>query len=768
MTPQDDPPGRRLNPFAFPSETDFRFALLIALIVSVCLANFFILFLTTPTTFQRTYFDTIEECIRRFPFSFEEEVAPATDLEGLSEQFAQGSTRISRTIACYRPVVNQLILGIFAATAAVLIVARLIFQFAPRWTIRRQQLSPLTAEDVPEVNDYLEGLCAEMELRRQPTFLWNPLNATRSAFTFGNRSRQYVAMNMGLVSQFFADREAFRAVLLHELAHIKNADLAKSQFATAVWYAFLALAAVPSLFFSLFIDPSDSGFGPLAWGRLWQVALLAGLVYFVRNGILRAREYYADVRASTYMTSPEALEQILAGSPSPNRSAFRRWFATHPPSGRRVDVLNDTRPLFFATFEVAVITGIVMGIIFATNGLWASSLGGGRFFRQNAVLALLLAILLMGTIGLSVWRGTTAGLLGAAGSQRLGRIALGVGVGLFFGAQVIDMAGTLNFLGAADLVSIVSLQISLVVAAMFGAAITYAVGLWAITGATAWSEVAAGRRSPRIVYVAWFIVAAGITTILIYPLTIAFWMSQFSYQGGLELVVLGGVLAIGAIPGYLVASAPGAVLFIGIWALPLAAWLFRQQFRPIRAASWGFLEPAAAESMVTSQSPVASGEPGRLAFDIGVAVRSAVVLAAVFLALLALKWAVRFGQGFVPGPGVEYNDLFGEATLVLSMLLLVVLAVWVTVRTRQFHVTHTLFASFLLGVLMSIASNLVNGLVETGSAFANPEYYWVDMQLFWGVGLLVSPPVAVVVRWLRGRGIRKDSRLQTADHSYPH
>ena len=57
---------RRLNPFAFPSETDFRFVLLIVLIVSVCLSNFYILIQTTPSPFQRSYFATLEDCFSRF------------------------------------------------------------------------------------------------------------------------------------------------------------------------------------------------------------------------------------------------------------------------------------------------------------------------------------------------------------------------------------------------------------------------------------------------------------------------------------------------------------------------------------------------------------------------------------------------------------------------------------------------------------------------------------------------------------------------------
>lgn len=754
MTPQDAPPRRRLNPFAFPSETDFRFALLIVLIVSVCLSNFYILFLTTPSSFQRTYFATLEECFRRFPPDPAPDLGVSPGLEGLAQQLERETQRSRPARECYQPVANRLIARIFAATAAVLLAAALIFHFAPRWTIGRNRLSPLTAEDVPEVNDYLDGLCAELQLGRAPSFLWNPLNATRSAFTFGNLSRQVVAMNMGLVSQFFSDREAFRAVVVHELAHLKNADLTKTQFANAIWIAFLLTAALPGLFLSLFVNAPQSGFGPLAWSRLWQVALMTALVFFARNGILRAREYYADVRASTYLARPDALQQVLAAAPPPRRWGPRRWFDTHPPSGRRIEVLNDTRPLFFATFEVAAITGVVMGIIYATNERWATSLGQ-QYFGQNAVLSLLLAFLLMGTIGLSIWRGTTAALLRPPARQRLGRIALGMGVGLFFGAQLIDMAGTLDFLGSADLASIVTLQIVLAVWAVFGAAVAYAVGLWSITCATAWSEVAAGRRSPRAVYAGWLLVASAVTAILIYPLTITFAMSQTIFLGG--IFVLGGLFfMLSSIPAYLITSGTGSALFIGLWALPLAAWLFRRHFRPIRAASWGFLEPVAAggeglEIDGPQRLALNAGQSERLAFNIRAAVRGALVLAAVFAGMLALKWGVRFARGVVPGPGVEYNDLFGEAVLALSILLPVVLSAWVAARTRQLPVSHALFASFLLGALMSATNNVANGLIESGNPFATSHYYWSDVQLFWGIGLLVAPPVALLVRRLQGR-----------------
>jgi hypothetical protein len=36
-----------------------------------------------------------------------------------------------------------------------------------------------------------------------------------------------VALGGGLVTQFYSDRPRFRAVVLHELAHLRNADVDK-------------------------------------------------------------------------------------------------------------------------------------------------------------------------------------------------------------------------------------------------------------------------------------------------------------------------------------------------------------------------------------------------------------------------------------------------------------------------------------------------------------------------------------------------------------
>ena len=144
-------------------------------------------------------------------------------------------------------------IGPIALSAGVLLwgLAVLIYWFFPLWKIWRARLVPLPSSEIPEIVAYLTDLCREVGLSRLPTFLWDPLNPAITALAFGRLQRYYVALSGGLVTQFYTDRPAFRAILLHELAHLYNADINKTYFAIATWQAF-AVTAVAALSLDVF------------------------------------------------------------------------------------------------------------------------------------------------------------------------------------------------------------------------------------------------------------------------------------------------------------------------------------------------------------------------------------------------------------------------------------------------------------------------------------------------------------------------------------
>ena len=245
-----------------------------------------------------------------------------------------------------------------------LVVASLIYWFLPTWKIRRAKLVPLSAEDAPEVVACLADLCREIGLSHPPVFVWNPLNPVSSGLAFGRLGRYYVALTGGLVTQFYTDRPAFRAMMLHELAHLRNGDVDKTYFTVAIWRAFVAAALVPfviswPLAVSLIGKP---------WGDIlnegWRVLALAALVYLTRNAVLRVRETYADVRASVWDGPTGALCRVLETLPRPKGGRWRDVLRVHPDPGERRRALDDTDRLFRMGFWDAFGTGIAATIAF--------------------------------------------------------------------------------------------------------------------------------------------------------------------------------------------------------------------------------------------------------------------------------------------------------------------------------------------------------------------------------------------------------------------
>lgn len=129
--------------------------------------------------------------------------------------------------------------------ALLLIVAGGIYLAFPTWKRWRKRLVPLPPEDLPDVTAELANLRREARLARQPAFVWNPLNPMSEGLAFGRLGRYSLALTGGLVKQFYTDLPAFRAVIRHELAHLRNVDVDKTYFSIAVWWAFVITVLVP-------------------------------------------------------------------------------------------------------------------------------------------------------------------------------------------------------------------------------------------------------------------------------------------------------------------------------------------------------------------------------------------------------------------------------------------------------------------------------------------------------------------------------------------
>lgn len=178
-----------------------------------------------------------------------------------------------------------------------------------------------------------------------------------NAFATGRSPRHgVVAVTTGLLAVL--EPREIRAVLAHELAHIKNRDTLVCTLAAAA-AGVVTWAAHALTFGSLFggsSEESEESQGSAAGGL--AVALVAPIAAtIVQLAISRTREFLADETGATISDDPLALASALRrleagvalqpGAPAPATASLYivnplaggglgRWFSTHPSTGERV------------------------------------------------------------------------------------------------------------------------------------------------------------------------------------------------------------------------------------------------------------------------------------------------------------------------------------------------------------------------------------------------------------------------------------------------
>lgn len=205
----------------------------------------------------------------------------------------------------------------------------------------------------------------------------------------------------------------FRAGILHELGHIANHDVGRSQFALAMWKVFIVLAILPLTLLGVVLACLIFSEGsPLArsynnievrltpWTGSYMPMLfvqMVGIVLVMRaswSGLLRVREFYADWRAVQWgagdairsiLLSKVAQEEGRAVSAAARHSVwvqqlrqrmprlqqslswlFQQWnyaWRFHTPARDRLARIDDPSLLFRVSQGLAFHTGILLALV---------------------------------------------------------------------------------------------------------------------------------------------------------------------------------------------------------------------------------------------------------------------------------------------------------------------------------------------------------------------------------------------------------------------
>jgi Zn-dependent protease with chaperone function len=683
------PPAARLNPFVFPSDTTFRFLLLLVAVIG---ANLYIWswLHTVIAVGESDYAQDVLECGSQY----EATRSVATDSASI---FAAGEGYNN----CLQEANGELALAwwMLGGAALLLVVAGVILFLIPHWIVRRRRLRPLTRDEAPAVVDELGSLSREAGLDEEPRWLWSPLDPSPTGLAFGRPGTNSVALMGGLVTRQIADPPAFRAVVRHELAHLRNRDVDLTYATISLWYAFLLVGVLP---FVLTIDSVD-----MIVDLGWRVGALALLVYLTRNAVLRAREVYADVRASVPDGPQGALRRILGTLPRASASLWRRLWRVYPDPQTRLAAVNDTRWLFPVGILVAFGLGVATTIAYESM-VKLVAISVADHVTQHMLAAAVFVPLTMAAVGVGVWRSSWAALVENRVPPSTWPLALALGAGFVLGPELslerIVPSGDETLLTT-------SLESSALWIAALLAGVVLLVA-WVGGSAAAWIRALAGSRPPSLVLVAGLLVASGVLSVFVGVFFAIFKtgpvnavsreLGALDYDGVSEVAWVGPqwfYQALWDTRARDVLTQP--VVFaslVALWLFPLAAWRWRRD--RVADAPWAFLEPGG-----RLRIPLI----GRASFDwlwIGLIVGGASVAG-----LLVLRLGLRAGIDAETRAEFLFPIAFFHWQLMLALIAQAGAGVVAAARSRSTGIP----------LVLALAAAFVTACIATGGIVVGPS-----------------------------------------------
>lgn len=309
------------------------------------------------------------------------------------------------------------------------------------WRIRwRHKPHPLSPEQAPEAVKYLSGWASRLKV---PWLRIEYKEGFGEGHAYGFRGREALILHgfPQILERSWDDY--YKAIALHELAHVVNGDAAEREKASAVWKGSLLSMGFLLVVYAMTQLQEAVRAVPESWGLpgmllfLFLGSMLLGWTFagqllvlrFIYRRLVRRREFDADWLVVSWRVGA-ALDRLLKAQERRPEPRLRSLWSLHPSPRERRKVIADPGSLSRISLRLAFVTGILLTIV----------LSGSLF----PLVGLLQAFLTLTTSLAAGIKGSESAFLLALERSAIHLLALGLFLSVFFYAVSYFTMATLG------------------------------------------------------------------------------------------------------------------------------------------------------------------------------------------------------------------------------------------------------------------------------------------------------------------------------------
>lgn len=480
--PASAEPAPRLDPFVLPAATTSRFLVLIVFVLLGAAVSADYALAGAEGWLQR-----YQNCARNAD----------------AGQAASPGAATRNFLNCTNDLGVERAGGIAAATLLVLGILLFWRSLLARYTVWREGLVSFDRDAYPvaarSITSALESLSDNEQVLSRLRVYVNEFRESPGGRALGSSRRPVLRLTRGPVRDAEAGHpEVLEALVRHEAAHFLNHDVVLTSLTVISGWVVIAIA-VPLVV----MDATHPGTPVARTALVWLAS--TGIVWLLRSAVIRSREHYADVRASTAAgVTPEdsvlrvALPDVPAGQQlrGTGRAARIRRSATallavHPLTSRRVAIVQHPQDLFGDGTGEALGVGIAAGLLlpysrWLVENLLVAQQDVNVFAACAAVCVLVAAVVHVG-----LWRTALRSFIDGAALPRGTRPAVAVTAGIMGGMVLAPIENPWSVL-----VTTRPTAAAVLAAALLSAGIVYT--RWCIATAAVHLAMAPTNRVGRI------------------------------------------------------------------------------------------------------------------------------------------------------------------------------------------------------------------------------------------------------------------------------